>query len=129
MSKARDFGAAKTLVARLSNEKRLKEPVLFEFATQRKYEETIAALAELSKSSVEIVRPLMQSLRSDGILIPCKVAGLSWETVIAILDCRFSTGSTGPDELSKLKARFGKLTDEEAKRLLSLWRVRSGSSS
>jgi len=48
----------------------------------------------------------MQSLRSDGILVPCRVAGLSWETVNAVLDCRFSTGVTAPDEIANLKDQF-----------------------
>ena len=51
------------------------------FARQRKYEETVAALAELSKSSIDVIRPLMQSLRDDGVLVPCRVAGLNWDTV------------------------------------------------
>jgi len=62
---------------------------------QRKYEETVAALAELSRSNIDVIRPLMQSLRDDGILVPCKVAGLAWETVSAVLESRFATGSVG----------------------------------
>ena len=68
----------------------LNEATLFGFARQRKYEETIAALAALSRSTIEVIRPLMQSLRDDGVLIPCRVAGLSWETVHAVLDSRFA---------------------------------------
>jgi hypothetical protein len=44
-----------------------------------------------------------------------------------VLDCRFSTGATAPDELAKLKGQFKKLTLEEAHRLLKLWTVRSAS--
>ena len=58
----------------------------------------------LSKSSIEVIRPLMQSLRDDGVLIPCKVAGLNWEITSAILECRYSTGSMAPHELAKAKA-------------------------
>ena len=60
------------------------------------------------KSSIEVIRPLMQSLRDDGVLVPCKVAGLSWETTSAVLECRYSTGSMGPDELAKAKANLPK---------------------
>jgi hypothetical protein len=76
-----------------------------------------------------LVRPLMQSLRSDGILVPCKVAGLGWETVSAILDCRFSTGVTAPDELARLRGQFIGLTTENAERTLRLWTVRASTSS
>jgi uncharacterized protein (DUF2336 family) len=129
MSRPRDFAGAKMLVARLKKEGRLDEAALLELARQRKYEETVTALAELSQASIEIVRPLMQSLRSDGILVPCKVAGLGWETVNAVLDCRFSTGVTAPDELAKLKRQFISLTLEDAYRTLRFWTVRSTSAS
>ena len=129
MSKPRDFDGARISVARLKKEGRLNEAALLDLARQRKYEESVVALAELSDASIEIVRPLMQSLRSDGILVPCRVAGLSWDTVNALLDCRFSTGVTAPDEAAKLKSQFKKLTLEEAHRLLRLWTVRSTSGS
>jgi len=129
MSKPRDFDGARISVARLKKEGRLNEAALLDLARQRKYEESVVALAELSDASIEIVRPLMQSLRSDGILVPCRVAGLSWDTVNALLDCRFSTGVTAPDEAAKLKSQVKKLTLEEAHRLLRLWTVRSTSGS
>ncbi len=40
-----------------------------------KYAETVAALAELSGSSRRRDPPLSESLRDDGVLIPCRVAG------------------------------------------------------
>jgi uncharacterized protein (DUF2336 family) len=128
MSKARDFTAAKRFVTLLNANGELNEATLFGFAKQRKYEETVAALAALSQSTVEVIRPLMQSLRDDGVLIPCKVAGLRWETVSAILESRFATGSMGPHELEKIRGQFSRITNENARRLLRFWQVRSSSS-
>jgi uncharacterized protein (DUF2336 family) len=128
MSKARDFTAAKRFVTLLKVNGELNEATLFGFAKQRKYEETVAALAALSQSTVEVIRPLMQSLRDDGVLIPCKVAGLSWETVSAILESRFATGSMGPHELEKIRGQFARITSDNARRLLRFWQVRSSSS-
>jgi uncharacterized protein (DUF2336 family) len=128
MSRARDFAAAKILIARLKKEGRLNERALLGFAQARKYEETVTALAELSKASIEVVRPLMQSLRSEGILVPCRVAGLRWDTVGAVLNARFSSGVMAPEELSKLRQEFDGLTLESAHRLLKLWTVKSASS-
>jgi uncharacterized protein (DUF2336 family) len=125
MSKARDFAGAKIGIAQLKKDGRLTEASLLRFARQKRYEETIVALAELAKTSMEIVRPLMQSVRSEGILVPCKVAGLGWETVNTVLDCRFSSGVTAPDELARLKGHFADLTLDEAERLLRLWTIRS----
>jgi hypothetical protein len=89
---------------RMKHNGELNEAALFSFAKQRKYEETVAALAELSRSTIDIVRPLMQSLRDDGVLIPCRAAGLRWETVSVVLESRFATGSMAPQELAKAKA-------------------------
>jgi uncharacterized protein (DUF2336 family) len=127
MSNVRDFTAAKRFVARLKVHGELNEETLLGFTKQRKYEETLASLAELSQSTIEVVRPLMQSLRDDGVLIPCKAAGLSWETVQAILESRFATGSIGPHDLAKAKSQFAKITTENARRLLRFWQVRSSS--
>jgi uncharacterized protein (DUF2336 family) len=128
MSRVRDFAAAKRLVALLSDKGELNEATLLGFAKQRKYEETVAALAALSQSTIEVVRPLMQSLRDDGVLIPCKAAGLGWETVHAVLESRFVTGAIGPHELAEAKGQFAKLTVEDARRLLRFWQVRPASS-
>ena len=54
----------------------LNEATLSGFARQKKYEETVVALAELAQSTIDVVRPLMQSLRDDGLLVACKAAGL-----------------------------------------------------
>jgi uncharacterized protein (DUF2336 family) len=128
MSKTRNFAAAKRFMALLNANGELNEAALLGFAKQRKYEETVAALAVLSQSTVEVIRPLMQSLRDDGVLIPCKVAGLSWETVSAILESRFATGSMGPHELEKIRGQFAGITNDNARRLLRFWQVRSSSS-
>jgi len=128
MSKVRDFAAAKLLVSALRAKGELKESTLLGFAKQRKYEETVAALAELSRSTIEVVRPLMQSLRDDGVLVPCKAAGLGWETVHAVLESRFTTGSMDVRALASAKAQFAGLTTENAHRLLRFWQVRSASS-
>lgn len=129
MSRVRDFTAAKRLVALLNDKGELSEAILFGFAKARKYEETVAALAALSQSTVEVVRPLMQSLRDDGVLVPCKVAGLGWDTVHAVLDSRFAVGSMAPHELADAKSEFARLTIENARRLLRFWQVGSTSSS
>jgi hypothetical protein len=85
----------------------------------------VAALALLSQSSVEIIRPLMQSLRDDGVLVPCKAAELGWETVRAVLESRFATGSLKPLELANARRQFDNMSVENARRILRFWQVRS----
>ncbi|WP_166300568.1 DUF2336 domain-containing protein [Bradyrhizobium sp. 2S1] len=125
MSRARDFTAAKRHVARLKDSGELHEAALLGFARQRMYEETIAALAELAQASIEVIRPLMQSLRSEGLLVPCRAAGLSWETTAAVMECRYSTGSMGPVELANAKSQFTRITHANADRMLRFWQVRA----
>jgi len=125
MSRVRDFTAAKRLVAELKQHGRLNEAALAGFARKKQYEETIVALAELTQSAIEVIRPLMQSLRDDGLLVACKVAKLSWETAAAVLDCRYATGSLSASELAKAKSEYAGLTADNARRLLSFWQLRS----
>lgn len=125
MSKVRDFTAAKRLAAQLKEKGELTETALSRFARQKKYEETVAALAELSNSTIDVIRPLMQSLRDDGLLVACRAAGLSWETTAAVLECRYSTGSLGEAELARAKSHFAGTTAENARRMLTFWQVKS----
>src|SRR5258705_12340925 len=128
MSRARDFTAAMRFVTKLRENGELDEAVLCAFAQQKKYEETVAALAELAQSTIEVIRPLMQSLRDDGLLVACRAAALSWETTSAILGCRYSTGSLGADELANAIIHFDGIGAENARRLLTFWQVRSSPS-
>jgi uncharacterized protein (DUF2336 family) len=125
MSKVRDFTAARRFVAQLKEQGRLSEATLSGFARQKKYEETVVALAELSQSTIDVIRPLMQSLRDDGLLVACKAAKLGWETTAAILECRYSTGSLGAAQLARAKNHFAGITPENARRMLTFWQVRS----
>lgn len=70
----------------------------------------------------------MQSSRDDGLLVACKVAGLGWETVSAILECRFSTGSLGARELAKARTQFANVSAENAHQLFKTWQGRASSS-
>jgi uncharacterized protein (DUF2336 family) len=125
MAKVHDFSEAKRTIALLREKGELNEAKLFAFATQRKYEETVAALAALSHSTIEVIRPLMQSLRDDGILVPCRAAGLGWETVSAVLESRLVTGSMELHELVKARVQYARVTAEHARRVLGFWQVRS----
>jgi uncharacterized protein (DUF2336 family) len=124
MSKVYDFNEAKRLVASLADKGELNEETLRGFAERRRYEETVAALARLSHVGIEVIRPLMQSLRDDGVLVPCKAAKIGWDTVSAILQCRFATGSMSPLELAKAQEQFAGMNAEKARRLLRFWQVR-----
>ncbi len=125
MSCVRDFEGAKRAIANLEATGQLSEATLLGFATQRRYEETVAALAALSESTIEVIRPLMQSLREDGLLVPCKAAQLSWDTTAAVLESRFATGAMKPADLARAQGHFARMTPENARRTLRFWQVRA----
>ena len=125
MSAVRDFEGAKRAIAGLKATGQLNEAMLLGFARQRRYEETAAALAALSGSTVEVIRPLMQSLREDGLLVPCKAAQLSWDTTVAVLECRFATGAMKPADVARAQGHFARMTPENARRTLRFWQVRA----
>src|ERR1700704_1138206 len=99
----------------------LSEAALLDFANSRKYEEMVAVLSALCSASIDIVAPLMRSDRSDGLLIPCKAAGLKWPTVSAILRNRFAHHKIPDQELAQAKADYLTLTQANALRTLRLW--------
>lgn len=125
MSGVRDFEGAKRAIAGLKATGQLDEAALLGFARQRRYEETVATLAALSGSTVEVIRPLMQSVREDGLLVPCKAAQLSWETTAAVLESRFATGAMKPADLARAQDHFAGMTTEAARRTLRFWQVRA----
>ncbi|RXH07603.1 DUF2336 domain-containing protein [Bradyrhizobium guangzhouense] len=125
MSAVRDFEGAKRAVGNLKASGQLNEATLLNFARQRRYEEAVAALAALSGSTIEVIRPLMQSLREDGLLVPCKAAQLSWETTVAVLESRFATGAMKPADVARAKSNFARMTAENARRTLRFWQVRA----
>jgi len=68
---------------------------------------------------------LMQSLRDDGLLVPCRAALLSWETTSAVLESRYATGTMRPADLAKAQNHFARMTPENARRTLRFWQVRA----
>ena len=114
MTGPRDFERAINFIARLKQSGKLNEDALRDFARQRQYEEVIAALAQMPGASIEVIRPLMQSLRDDGLLVPCKAAQLSWETTTAVLECRFATGAMKPADLARAQGHFARMSQENA---------------
>jgi uncharacterized protein (DUF2336 family) len=121
----RDFNKALALVLAMQKEDQLNEAALVQFATARKYEETVAALSLLCGASIEIIKPVMKATTPDGLLIPCKAADLKWATVTAILKNRFAHHSISDLDLAHCKSNFVALSKTTAQRALRFWMVRN----
>jgi hypothetical protein len=102
----------------------LSETALLDFANARKYEEMVAVLSALCSVPIDIIAPLMRSDRNDGLLVPCKAAGIKWPTVNAILQNRFAHHTVPDDDLAQAKANYLTLSQANAVRTLRFWQVR-----
>ncbi len=121
----RNFDNALDKVRAMHRNNELNEAVLFGFANSRKYEEMVAALSMLCGAPIEVIKPLMKSVKPDGLLIPCKAAGLKWGTVSVILKNRIAHHSISDDELAQCRTNFIALSVATAQRTLRFWIVRN----
>lgn len=120
-----NFEAALQFVTLLHRNGELNEAALIAFARTGRYEETIAALAVLSASSIEVIRPLMHRHGRLGLLVPCRAAQFSWETVSLLLRGGWSLAAASAADLKKAENDFSKLSVDGARRLLRFWQARN----
>jgi uncharacterized protein (DUF2336 family) len=122
---SRDFTQAQQGILAMKKEGRLNESALLEFANRRLYEQTVAALSMLSSASIDLIASLMKGARSNGLLVPCKAAGLMWPTVSAILCGRFAHRTMSDADLAQAKEDYLRLSQSSAQRILRFWEVRT----
>jgi uncharacterized protein (DUF2336 family) len=120
----RDFAIAQRMVQLMKDKGELGESTVRDFATKGKYEEMVTAIAVMCSAPIEIIRPLMQSRRYDGLLVPCKAIDFEWPTVSAILQGRLGARTMGETDLERARSDFSKLSKASAQRLLRFWMVR-----
>jgi uncharacterized protein (DUF2336 family) len=124
----RDFTQALQAVELMRKQETLDEAALFAFASARKYEEMVAALSVLCSASIGLVAPLMKSVRTDGLLIACKAAGLKWSTVRVIIEGRVVGHGISELKLAEARSDFLRLSQASAQRTFRFWQVRQGAS-
>ncbi|HXF90008.1 MAG TPA: DUF2336 domain-containing protein [Xanthobacteraceae bacterium] len=123
----RDFGEAQNRVLALQQENRLNEAALAEFAKASKLPEMCAALALLCRAHFDLVERLMRTLHWGGLLVACKAADLSWQTVQIILQRRLPAHPISEADLQQARADYARLTRPTAQRLLGFWQAKNQS--
>lgn len=116
-----DFTAAQRLVQLMNENGELDQVALLELAKARKYAATVTALATLCAAPVDMIKQMLDDGRNEPLLVPCKVAGLSWPTLRALLQDDLLGRAASEDELNKLKSDYTRLSPSTAKRLLEFW--------
>ena len=83
-----DHTDALIMVEGLNRIGKLNDSTVNRFAMRRELTNVIAALAVLSGAGVEVIEPLMEDERCEGIIIACRAARLNWQTTVSVLNNR-----------------------------------------
>ena len=120
----RDFSLAEAVVRRMKGLSELNDAAIIRFAAAKKFDEVAASLAILNNSaSTDMMARVLEGLRADLILIPCKSAGLGWAAVETIL-CHRPVKHPIDEATLKLASKdYGKLSTETAERTVRFWQL------
>ncbi len=120
----RDYSEALRVVQELHKAGKLGEKELADYAKDKKFEETVAALSVLCNVPIEVTDRLVAGDRPDPVLILCKAFGFGWTTARAIIASRPSMKGTSSHALDAAFANFEKLAPPTAQRVVRFWQVR-----
>jgi len=122
----RNYKAAIDKVRALNREGLLDESQVVEFARIKAYDETVAALSEITEVPVDIVDRLMSGERPDPVLILCKAAGYSWPTAKNVILLRLGHKGKSSPTLDSASVNFDKLSMSTAQRVVRFWQNGQG---
>jgi len=118
---------AHALVKSLFEDGRLDENQVAQFAGAGKFDEANAAIAALANVPVAVAENMMVETRTEGVMILCKVSGLSWPTVKAIIDMRTTFAGGVPTDLHSCRATYERLRPSTAQQVLRFHRMQQSS--
>jgi len=119
-----DFAAAQAAVERQNRLRRIGEAEIYQYARDRKFEETAIALSLLCETPIDVVERALLDPGAEIVLILAKVAGLSATTTKAILLLRAADRGMSAKDLDQALTSFNRLQPDTARRVLSFFRTR-----
>jgi len=119
-----DFAAAQSAVERQNRIRRLGEAEIYQYARDRKFEETAIALSLLCDTPIDVVERALLDPGAEIVLILAKVAGLSSTTTKAILLLRAADRGMSAKDLEQALSSFNRLQPDTARRVLGFFRTR-----
>jgi uncharacterized protein (DUF2336 family) len=120
-----DFAAAQASVERQNRIRRIGEAEIYQYARDRKFEETAIALSLLCETPIDVVERALLDPGAEIVLILAKVADLSSTTTKAILLLRAADRGLSASDLDRALASFSRLQPETASRVLGFFRTRA----
>lgn len=121
---SRDFAAARAAVERQNRIRPIGEDEIYQYARERKFEETAISLSLLCDTPIDVVERALLDPGAEIVLILAKVAGLSSTTTKAILLLRAADRGMSASDLERALASFNRLQPETARRVLGFFRTR-----
>jgi uncharacterized protein (DUF2336 family) len=120
-----DFAAAQAAVERQNRLHRIGEAEIYQYARERKFEETAIALAFMCDTPIDVVERALLDPGAEIALILAKVAGLSSTTTKAILLLRAADRGMSAKDLDQALSSFNRLQPDTARRVLGFFRTRT----
>ena len=120
-----DFAAAQAAVERQNRIRRIGEAEIYQYARDRKFEETAIALSIMCDTPIDVVERALLDPGAEIILILAKVAGLSSTTTKAVLLLRAADRGMSAKDLDHALSSFNRLQPDTARRVLSFFRTRA----
>jgi uncharacterized protein (DUF2336 family) len=122
-SATRSFGVAEHLVRLMKELNELDDVAVYKFAEDSKFNEVAASLAILNEVPTEMMVRLLEGIRSDLVLIPCRSARLNWPTVETILRKRPMPLPIDAQTLEVAERDYKRLSLETAQRTVRFWQL------
>ena len=119
----RNFGVAEHLVRLMKELNELDDVAVYKFAEDGKFNEVAASLAILNEVPTEMMVRLLEGIRSDLVLIPCRSARLNWPTVETILRKRPMPLPIDAQTLEVAERDYKRLSLETAQRTVRFWQL------
>jgi uncharacterized protein (DUF2336 family) len=119
-----DFANARAAVERQNRIRRIGEAEIYQYARERKFEETAIALSILCDTPIDVVERALLDPGAEIVLILAKVAGLSSTTTKQILLLRAADRGMSAKDLEQALSSFTRLQSDTARRVLGFFRTR-----
>jgi uncharacterized protein (DUF2336 family) len=102
----------------------LSEATLLDAVKKERGAEMLATLSLLCGAPLPLVQNLLQNEHREAFLIPCKAAGLEWQTVRLMLASPLISHKISEQDFELARAEYAKLSQPSAQRVLRFWQVR-----
>jgi uncharacterized protein (DUF2336 family) len=119
----RDYASAHRKILELSEQGKLDEGTLVEFAKTGQPEDLIATLSFFCAVPIDVVEGLIAADRPDPVLILCKSAGWGWQTVKAVIEAMPHFSGLSNRDLDTAYENFERLSPTTAQRVMRFWQV------